>query len=148
MNMDGCTAAQADAYFNARKANAPPPDKELPPVTILLDAQGANPTGAFSLDEGTMVLLVEVYVNNTGPGPYFALGPDGAGDLMLDLVGPTETKTISLPGENIGIDPANPLSKMVSATVDMPTIGDWAIALNGQGTNAAIEVRLIERFYM
>lgn len=148
MDMDGCTAAQADAYFDARKANAPPPDKELPPVVITLDAQGSNPTGSFTLDAGTMTVLIEYYLNSTGPGPYFALGADGAGDLALNLVGPTETKTITIAGLNAGADPAKPLAFRSTSTLDMPTIGDWTVTLEGQGANVELEVRLVERFYM
>lgn len=148
MSMDGCSAAQADAYFGSQKADAPPPDKILPPVLIALDAQGSNPTGAFTLDEGTMVLLIEYSLNSTGSGPYFALGPDGAGDLTLSLVGPTETKTITIDGRNVGADPARPLAIRSTATVEMPTIGDWSVALEGMGSNVELEVRLVERFYM
>lgn len=148
MDMDGCTAAQADAWFDSQKANAPPPDKELPPVVIVLDAQGANTPGAFTIDAGTMRLLVHMYLNSTGPGPYAAVGPDGVGDMQLRFVGGDDTTTLTIGGRNVGVAPADPLANAFTAVLDMPAAGDWTLELEGQGSNAQLEVRLIERFSM
>jgi hypothetical protein len=146
MNMDGCTAAQADAYFDSRKVNPPPPDKELPPVVIVLDTQGANPSGAFTLDAGTMTLMVQIYLNDTAPGPYAAVGPGGVGDLTLSFVGPKETTTYTIKGPNVGVDPADPLADKFTTMLEMPAVGDWALTLDGQGSNTQLEIRLVERF--
>lgn len=148
MAMPGCTEAQAEAYFAAREVDAPPPDKPLTPIVIVMDAQGANAAGAFTLDNGTMVLLVEIVISNTGQGPYAALSAGDMGEVTLDLIGPVETLTLALGGPYIGVDPVNVLSKKSTATVQMPAIGDWTVALHGQGANAQVELRLIERFSM
>lgn len=151
MDMPGCTAGQSDYYYKQQMKSyvPPPPDKELPKISIKLDPQGANPSGAFKVDNGTKQLLVDVYLNDTGPGPYASLGPGGQGDLKLTFKGATDSKAIPLgsSGGSVGADPANPLARSWHTSIELPAEGDWKVTLEGQGTNAELTVHLVERFY-
>jgi len=153
MDMPGCTAAQAESYYQSQKggtASAPPPDKDLDPVKIALDAQGSNPSGKATLDAGTMQLLVTVFLNDTGPGPYAAFGPGGSGDLKIDFKGPNGTKSMTLGGSGglVGADPASPLAKTFTTTISMPDAGAYTVSVAGQGQNVQLTIRLTERFTM
>jgi hypothetical protein len=152
MDMPGCTAAQYEYYYAKTMANTPqpPPDKALPPIKIGLTPQGPDGTGKASLDAGTMELLVTVHLNDTGPGPYAALGPDGTSDLKVTLKGPTASKVITLAGSShsVGVDPASPLASRFTGSVTMPAAGDWTVTLDGIGQNAQVTINLVERFSM
>lgn len=146
MDMPGCTQAQADAYFDERAKNAPPPDKPLDPFTITLDPQGADQTGAFSVDNGTTVLLIEFYLRNSGQGPYAALGADPAGNMEVEFVGESGSTVFELGGASIGVDPASALDRKSMAMLPEPSAGGWTVTFLGQGTNVELEIRIVERF--
>ncbi len=151
MDMPGCTAAQAEAYAKAQEANAGPrPDQALTPVKIALNLQGTDQKATVALDEGTMTLFATVYVNDTGQGPYLALGPGGQGDVTLQMKGANTTKTFTLAGSgsSVGVDPAAPLAKKYTAALEMPESGAWTITVGGQGQAVQVEVDLLERFVM
>ncbi|GEM_PF-1960208 len=149
MDMPGCPASVAAEYYAKQQASAPPPDKDLPPVKIELTPQGDQGPGKFTVDNGTKQLIVSIRLNDSGAGPYAALGPGGQGDLTLDLKGPAGSKTIALAGSanTVGVDPAAPASKgPYSGIVTAPGEGAWTITVNGQGQNANVVVSITERF--
>jgi hypothetical protein len=155
MDMPGCTSQQADNYYKKRKAEeaakGPPPDRALTPLKIALSPKGDNQGGSSNFDDGTMTLFITIYLNDTGTGPYAAVGPSGQGDLSLLLKGPKSmSKTVALSGTgpSVGVDPAAPLSKKFTAQISMPETGVWSVTVNGQGQNARVELDMLERFTM
>lgn len=155
MDMPGCSAAQADAYFTKMTANAPPPDKTLTPVKIALTNDGTGETGKFTLDNGTMHLLVKVQLKDAGGGPWAVFGPGSppSGDLQVDFTppgakAPSFSVVVKGSGEQAGIDPAANLDITSTGESPMPAMGDWGITVGGSGVNAGLTVTLTERFVM
>lgn len=148
MDMPGCPASVAEKRYLEAQAKARP-DKELPPVKIALAPQGDGQTGKFAVENGTVQLLLTIYLNDSGPGPYAALGPGGTGDLKVDLTGGDSTKSIALAGsaKSAGIDPAAPMSHLYNAIVALPARGEWTATVQGQGQNAQVTLLVVERFY-
>lgn len=148
MDMPGCPADVAERYYREQQAKARA-DKPLPPVKIALKPQGDGQTGAFSVENGTLQLLVTVYLNDTGQGPYFALGPGGMGDLRVDLKGGSVTKSVALSGSanSAGVDPAVVMTHAYNAIVTLPSDGDWTATVQGQGQNVQVTLSIVERFY-
>ncbi|MEA3199432.1 MAG: hypothetical protein QOE90_860 [Thermoplasmata archaeon] len=149
MDMPGCTAAQAARYYAYMEAKAGPrPDETLPPIKIPLTPQGDSEKATISLDEKIVTLLVTVHLNDTGNGPYLALGPGGMGDLSLELKGASTTKTIPLTGSanSVGVDPASSLAMTFQTTISAPEPSAWTLTVSGQGQGAEVVVNLVERF--
>lgn len=148
MDMPGCTAAQSAYYYKKQQENyvAPPPDKPLAPVKITLTPQGPDASGKFSIENGTMILLVSLYVNDTGTGPYLAMGANPGDDLKLEIKGPT-TKTFTIKAAE-GVDPVAALSTQTNSEISMPAQGDYTVTLTGMGQNVVVTMTLTERFYM
>jgi hypothetical protein len=153
MDMPGCPAAVAEQRYEQLKAQAKP-DVTLPKVTINFDTQGQGQTGKATLDSGVQQLLVAVYVNDSGAGPYATVGPNGGtSDITLTLKGTnaTDSKEMVLTGTGqwAGVDPAQPGSKgPFTGIVSVPSAGAWTLSVDGQGTNMHVEINLVERFTM
>lgn len=148
MDMPGCPAAEADRYFDEIAANRPPPDKPLEPILIALDPTGEGQTGAFRIDEGTMKLLVEVHVNHTAMGPWAVVGSAPGEGLRLEFTGGEATESMALGEPDAGVDPALALRGTYRTEISMPAAGDWTLNVAGRGTNAQVDILLVERFYM
>jgi hypothetical protein len=149
MDMPGCPASVAAKYY-AEQAAKYRPDKVLPPIKFTLTPQGPDKAGNFSIDNGTMQLLVTVYLNDTGTGPYAALGPGGQGDLSVALKpssGDAKTLTMGGSANSVGVDPASPLLRSWNTLYTTPADGGWGATLSGVGQNTQVTVLLLERFY-
>lgn len=154
MDHPGCTAQQAENQYKkwkaAQDAKGPAPDRALTPLKISLNPQGTNQGASANIDEGTMTLFITVYLNDTGPGPYAAVGSTPMNDIQVVLKGTSTTKTITLQGTSasIGADPAAPLAMKATSIISMPESAVWNIQVNGQGQNARVEIDMLERFTM
>ncbi|MFA5862599.1 MAG: hypothetical protein WDA16_12985 [Candidatus Thermoplasmatota archaeon] len=148
MDMPGCPASVAEKRYLEAQAKARP-DKQLPPVKIALKPQGDGQTGAFLVENGTLQLLLTAYLNDSGPGPYAALGPGGMGDLKVELKAGASTKSITLANSanSAGVDPAVVMTHTYTSMVALPADGEWTVTVLGQGQNAQVTLVLVERFY-
>jgi hypothetical protein len=152
MDMPGCPAAVAARMAAGQGGSTapPPPDKVLAPVKIDLTPDGSKQDGKFTLETGTKQLLVTLRLNDSGPGPYAALGMGGQGDLKVTLKpasGSGKTITITGSAQSVGVDPAAPLSRVTSDVLGAPAEGGWTLTVEGMGQNAYVSVELTERFY-
>jgi len=156
MDMPGCTSAQADAYFKKMSAQAPPPDKQLAPVKIPLAQDGSGETGKFTVDNGTMHLIVKIELKDDGSGAYLVQGPGQApssGDLEVLFTAPgakTPAFKITLKGSggSVGVSGVNSLDLTANGETAMPLEGDWVVSLGGSGIGAGTTISLTERFFM
>ncbi|MEA3199840.1 MAG: hypothetical protein QOE90_1268 [Thermoplasmata archaeon] len=157
MDMPGCTARQAEIYFDQQAAAPPPPpDKPLPNVKIDLAQQGPA-TQKFSLpDAGVKQLLISIRLNSTSTGPYAACDsatPPCQGSITVTLAGKTASGKVTLTnGDMQGVDTgqsaAGPKAEGPWNTAILnPDSGDWTITVDGIGTNAHVDVQITERFF-
>ncbi|MHB8604206.1 MAG: hypothetical protein ACYDCK_03035 [Thermoplasmatota archaeon] len=144
-------AMESASTKDAMAMSAAKPDRPLAPVTIALAPDGSGETGSFAVDAGVRALAITITLTDSGVGPYAATGAGGTGDIVVKLVAKSATNattvTLSGTGGTAGLDTGTTTSKgPFTATAAMPAAGAWTISVEGQGQNAAISVKVIEKF--